>query len=172
MSNNNYAFDPVHPGEILREDFMKPLGLSQYRLAKELGVPHSRICKIVNGKASITTDTALRLSRFFRMSDGFWLKAQMHYELRMAKRQLVPVIEREVTPRKLSAEEQAALAEAESQEQAAKSLKTPADPGTGIIPRDQPKSKGTTVRGKKKRTVYTQATRRRSTKRTGAVAED
>src|SRR5436190_23959625 len=72
---------PVHPGEILLEDFLKPLGLSQYRLAKGLSVPARRINEIVLGKRAITADTALRLARFFRTSDRFWLNLQTAYDL-------------------------------------------------------------------------------------------
>lgn len=72
---------PVHPGEILLEDFLKPLGLSQYRLAKGLSVPPRRINEIVHGKRSVTADTALRLARFFGTSDRFWLNLQVAYDL-------------------------------------------------------------------------------------------
>ncbi len=69
-----------HPGEILLEEFLKPMGISQYRLAKEIGVPQRRIGEIVSGKRSITADTGLRLSRFFGMSEGFWTGLQMDYD--------------------------------------------------------------------------------------------
>jgi len=72
---------PIHPGEVLLEDFMKPLGLSQYRLAKDIGVPPLRINQIVKGKRSITPDTALRLARYFGTSPDVWLRLQARYDL-------------------------------------------------------------------------------------------
>ena len=89
---------PLHPGEMLREDFMKPLGLSANALALALRVPVTRISEIVNGRRSITADTALRLSRYFRMSPGFWLRLQTQYELDMAEDQMAATIRREVRP--------------------------------------------------------------------------
>ena len=77
----------ITPGEILHEDFLKPLGLSQYRLAKDIGVPARRINEIVKGKRAITADTALRLGRFFRMSPQFWLNLQAHYDLEVEEEQ-------------------------------------------------------------------------------------
>jgi len=71
---------PVTPGELLREEFLGPMGLSQYRLAKEIGVPQRRIGQIVAGKRAVTADTGLRLSRFFDMSDAFWIGLQMDYD--------------------------------------------------------------------------------------------
>jgi addiction module HigA family antidote len=76
---------PVSPGEMLLEEFLKPMGLTQYRLAKEIGVPQRRIGEIVAGKRSITADTDLRLSRFFGLSDGWWLRLQADYDTQMAK---------------------------------------------------------------------------------------
>jgi len=70
---------PVTPGELLEEEFLKPMGVSQYRLAKEIGVPAQRISAIVAGKRSITADTDLRLCRFFGLSNGYWLRAQAAY---------------------------------------------------------------------------------------------
>ncbi len=78
-------FAPVHPGEILLEDFLKPMGISQYRLAKSISVPARRINEIVHGKRAITADTALRLGMFFRMEEQFWLNLQTHYDLEVAK---------------------------------------------------------------------------------------
>jgi len=72
---------PIHPGEILLEDFMKPLGLSQYRLAKDLGVTPIRISQILRGKRSITVDTAMRLARYFGTSPGIWLRLQVQSDL-------------------------------------------------------------------------------------------
>lgn len=91
---------PVHPGEILLEEFMKPLGMSQNQLARALKVPPRRINEIVHGKRSITIDTALRLSRHFGTSVEFWINLQMHYELEVAEdNKLAARISREVTPR-------------------------------------------------------------------------
>ena len=82
---NNEKLTPIHPGEILLEEFLKPLGLSQYRLALDIHVPPRRINEIVHGKRSITSDTALRLSRYFGMSDHFWMNLQMRYDLETEK---------------------------------------------------------------------------------------
>jgi addiction module HigA family antidote len=89
-------FSPIHPGEVLLEDFMKPLGLSQYRLAKDIGVTLIRISQIVNGQRAITVDTALRLARYFGTSAAVWLKLQMRYDLEVAEKDLQEKIEREV----------------------------------------------------------------------------
>ena len=78
-------FAPVHPGEILLKDFLEPMGISQYRLAKSISVPPRRINEIVHGKRAITADTALRLGMFFRMEEQFWLNLQTHYDLEVAK---------------------------------------------------------------------------------------
>lgn len=72
---------PIHPGEILQEEFLRPLGISQYRLAKDTGVPPRRINEIVKGERSISANTALRLSRYFQTSAQFWLNLQTHYDL-------------------------------------------------------------------------------------------
>jgi antitoxin HigA-1 len=79
---------PVTPGELLLEEFLKPLGISQYRLAKEIGVPAQRIGDIVAGKRSITADTDLRLCRFFGLSNGYWLRAQAAHDTEVAERAL------------------------------------------------------------------------------------
>lgn len=76
---------PIHPGEILLEEFLKPMGITQYRLAKEIGVPAQRIGDIVAGKRGITADTDLRLCRFFGLSDGYWLRGQARYDTEVAK---------------------------------------------------------------------------------------
>lgn len=76
---------PVSPGEMLAEEFLKPLGMSNYRLAKEIGVPAQRIGEILTGKRSITADTDLRLCRFFGLSDGWWLRLQADYDTELAK---------------------------------------------------------------------------------------
>ena len=81
--------DPITPGELLSEEFLKPMGLSQYRLAKEIGVPAQRIGQIVLGRRAITADTDLRLCRFFGLTDGYWLRAQEAYDLEIARRKLV-----------------------------------------------------------------------------------
>ena len=79
---------PIHPGEILLEEFLKPMGISQYRIAKSMSVPARRINEIVHGKRSITADTALRLSKFFGMSDRFWMNLQTRYDLEIEKDRL------------------------------------------------------------------------------------
>ncbi len=80
--------EPITPGELLLEEFLKPMGLSQYRLAKEIGVPAQRISEIVAGKRSITADTDLRLCRFFGLSNGYWLRAQAAHDIEVAERSL------------------------------------------------------------------------------------
>jgi addiction module HigA family antidote len=87
---------PVHPGEVLAEDFMKPLGLSQYRVAKDIGVPALRISQIVNGKRAITADTAMRLARYFGTSPDVWLRLQARYDLEVAQIEYGDRIEQEV----------------------------------------------------------------------------
>jgi addiction module HigA family antidote len=87
---------PIHPGEILLEEFLEPLGISQYRLAKDISVPPRRINEIVHGKRSITADTALRLSRFFGTSERFWLNLQVRYDLEVEKDRLAGDLERQV----------------------------------------------------------------------------
>ena len=77
--------DPIHPGEILLEEFLKPMGISQYRLAKDISVPARRINEIVHGKRAISADTALRLSRYFGMSEKFWLNLQTQYDIDVQK---------------------------------------------------------------------------------------
>nr|VFJ74039.1 MAG: transcriptional regulator, XRE family [Candidatus Kentron sp. FW] len=79
---------PIPPGEILLEEFLKPIGLSQYRLAKEIGVPAQRISEIVAGRRAITADTDLRLCRFFGLSDGYWLRGQVRYDTEIVKDRL------------------------------------------------------------------------------------
>lgn len=81
-------YPPIHPGEILLEEFMKPMKLSQYRLAKDIRVPPRRINEIVKGKRAITADTALRLARFFGMSESFWLDLQSDYDLEKTRESL------------------------------------------------------------------------------------
>lgn len=87
---------PIHPGEVLLEDFMKPLGLTQYRLAHDIGVTPIRISQIVNGQRAITVDTAMRLARYFGTSAGVWLRLQVRYDLEVAEKELRDRINREV----------------------------------------------------------------------------
>lgn len=89
---------PVHPGEVLLEEFLKPMGLSQNQLALGIGVPSRRINEIVLGKRRITADTALRLGRYFDMSPQFWLGLQMDYDLDVTADKLAERLEREVRP--------------------------------------------------------------------------
>ena len=86
--------DPVTPGELLYEEFLKPMGLSQYRLAKEIGVPPQRISEIIAGHRAITADTDLRLCRFFGLSNGYWLRAQAAYDTEVAQEKLSEALEK------------------------------------------------------------------------------
>jgi len=86
--------DPVTPGELLSEEFLKPMGLSKYRLAKEIGVPAQRIGEIVAGRRSVTADTDLRLCRFFGLSNGYWLRAQAAYDTEVAQERLAEELKR------------------------------------------------------------------------------
>ncbi len=87
---------PIHPGEILMEEFLKPMGISQYRLAKDINVSARRINEIVQGKRAITPDTALRLSRYFEMSERFWINLQVRYDLEVEKDRLKDRLDEEV----------------------------------------------------------------------------
>ncbi len=87
---------PIHPGEILKEEFLDPMGLSQYRLAKDISVPPRRINEIVHGKRSITADTALRLGRYFNMTPQFWTNLQAHYDLEIESDNLGEKLKKEV----------------------------------------------------------------------------
>jgi len=89
-----------HPGEILSEEFLKPMGITQYRLAKEIGVPQRRIGEIVAGTRAVTADTGLRLSRFFGMSDNFWIGLQLDYDTANARDALAPTLAK-INPFKL-----------------------------------------------------------------------
>lgn len=93
---NEVLLPPIHPGEILLEEFLQPLGISQYRLAKDIGVPPRRINEIVQGKRAISPDTALRLSRYFGLSERFWMNLQSRYDLEIEKDRLQDRLEREV----------------------------------------------------------------------------
>ena len=90
---------PIHPGEILREEFLLPMGVSQYRLAKETGVSPRRINEIVHGKRAISADTALRLSRYFGTSERFWINHQGRYDIEVEKDRLADRLDHEVRPR-------------------------------------------------------------------------
>jgi len=90
---------PIHPGEILREEFLRPLGMSMNRLADELHVPANRITQIVDGRRSVTGETALRLARYFGTSPEFWLGIQKDYDLQVARDEFEAEVEREVQPR-------------------------------------------------------------------------
>jgi addiction module HigA family antidote len=92
----NVLLANITPGEILEEEFLKPMGLSQYRLAKDIGVPPRRINEIVRGQRAITADTALRLGRYFNMSPQFWLNLQTQYELEQEQERLADRLEKEV----------------------------------------------------------------------------
>ncbi len=96
MSETLERLPPVHPGEILMEEFMKPFGLSQYRLAQDLGVPALRISQIVHGKRAVTADSALRLARYFGTSAQLWMRLQAQYELELAELATAEQIQREV----------------------------------------------------------------------------
>jgi addiction module HigA family antidote len=87
---------PIHPGEILAEEFLKPLAISQYRLAKDINVDSRRINEIVLGKRAITADTALRLARYFGMTEQFWMNLQTHYDLELKREQMGERLDNEV----------------------------------------------------------------------------
>jgi addiction module HigA family antidote len=104
MGKHRKRLPPIHPGEVLREDFMAPLGLSMNKLALELRVPVTRIAEIVHERRGITPETALRLSRYFNTSARFWLNAQTAYELDAAQDELQRTIERDVRPLTVSSQ--------------------------------------------------------------------
>ena len=89
---------PTHPGEILLEEFLEPMNISQYKLAKDIGVPQARISKIVKGERGITPDTALRLGRYFEMSAEFWINAQAGFDLKIVRQAIGNKINKEVLP--------------------------------------------------------------------------
>lgn len=97
MSNKDFL-DPVTPGEILREDFMEPMGISMNQLSRDIAVPPNRISEIVNGKRAITADTALRLERYFGVEAQFWLNLQSEHDLRIMKRKIGSDIEQRILP--------------------------------------------------------------------------
>src|ERR671925_573557 len=90
---------PVHPGEVLLEEFLAPLEISQYRLAKDIGVPPRRINEIVHGTRAVSADTALRLARYFATSERFWLNLQAQYDLDRERDRIGDRIEKQITPR-------------------------------------------------------------------------
>ena len=89
-------FQPVHPGEVLNEEFLKPLGVTQYRLAKDIAVPARRINEIVHGERAVSADTALRLGQYFQMSAQFWLNLQTRYDLHVQSLKLAKILKRDV----------------------------------------------------------------------------
>ncbi len=93
---NKRKLKPIHPGEILEQDFLKPIGLSQYRIAKDISVPPRRINEIVKGERAISADTALRLARYFNMSAEFWINLQSHCELEVERDALTKRLIKEV----------------------------------------------------------------------------
>jgi addiction module HigA family antidote len=88
---------PIHPGEILQTEFLEPFGISQYRLAKEVGVPARRVNEIVHGQRAITANTALRLARYFGVSERFWINLQSAYDLEVERDRLGDVLQKEVS---------------------------------------------------------------------------
>ena len=104
--------NPVTPGELLQEEFLKPMGLSQYRLAKEIDVPAQRISEIIANKRAVTADTDLRLCRFFGLSSGYWLRAQVAHDTEVAERELAPML-RKIKPWVGNAAQQSAAADAD-----------------------------------------------------------
>jgi len=98
MTRRKKLLPPIHPGEILREDYLKPLGLSMNRLALDLRVPVTRISEIVHERRGITTDTALRLARYFKTSARYWMNLQAAYDLEIAQDQFAVRIDQEVRP--------------------------------------------------------------------------
>jgi addiction module HigA family antidote len=104
MMNKQDILEPITPGEILREDFLEPLGISINQLSRDLSVPPNRISEIVNGKRAITADTALRLERYFGIEARFWLNLQTEFDLRVMKRKIGADIEKRIIPAKHTAE--------------------------------------------------------------------
>ncbi len=92
-TNEERIMSPLHPGELLREEFLLPMGITPYRLAKDIDVPVQRIHELVHERRGISADTALRLSRYFGMSEGYWMNAQKHYELEVEKDRLGDALE-------------------------------------------------------------------------------
>lgn len=103
MRNDN-TLEPIYPGEVLREDFLEPLGISINRLSRDISVPPNRISEIVNGKRAITADTALRLQLYFGVEAQFWLNLQTEYDLRLMKSKIWADIEHRIIPVKQTGE--------------------------------------------------------------------
>lgn len=103
MSTRTNMIPEPHPGEILLEEFIKPAGITPYRVAKDSGISQSTMTQIVNGKRGISIETALRLATYFKTSPTLWLNLQRNYELRMAEEEILPAIRREVKPLELAA---------------------------------------------------------------------
>jgi len=99
VTRSKRKLPPVHPGEVLRDDFLEPMAISQYRLAKDTAMPPRRINEIVHGNRGITADTALRLARYFGTSAAFWMNMQSRYDLEVAQDQLGDRLDREVVGR-------------------------------------------------------------------------
>jgi len=112
MINKNDSLEPIFPGEILREDFLEPLGISINQLSRDLSVPPNRISEIVNGKRAITADTALRLERYFGIEAQFWLNLQTEFDLRTMKHKIWADIEKRIIPAKHTGESTAQNASA------------------------------------------------------------
>ena len=93
------VLDNVHPGEVLLEEFLTPFGISQNRLARDIGVPPRRINEIIHGNRAVTADTALRLARYFGTSEGFWMGLQADYDLEEARKRLGDQLDRDIRPR-------------------------------------------------------------------------
>ena len=98
MARKKKLLDPIHPGEILLEEFLRPFGISINKLARDIDVPPGRVSLIVNGKRSITADTALRLSKYFRVSAELWMNLQSDYDLQVAQRKVKDEIDKRVRP--------------------------------------------------------------------------
>jgi addiction module HigA family antidote len=98
MATRRKRLRPIHPGEILLEEFLKPFGISINRIARDIDVPPGRVSLIVNGKRGITADTALRLAKYFRVSAELWMGLQSEYDLRVAQRKVADEIEKRVRP--------------------------------------------------------------------------
>lgn len=98
MAKTKRDFAPIHPGQVLLLEFLEPMGISQYRVAKDINVTPRRINEIVHGRRAITADTALRLGRFFGMEAAFWMNLQAHYDMEIAQMELRDRLEKEVRP--------------------------------------------------------------------------
>jgi addiction module HigA family antidote len=99
LTHTKKVLEPIHPGEILAEEFLEPLGMTPYKLAQDIGVPPTRVYSVVRGRRAVSADTALRLARYFGTSAEFWLNLQNHYDLEVEEDRAGERIEREVRPR-------------------------------------------------------------------------